>query len=1180
MLRKITVHGFKSFPDRTELQLGPGITAIVGPNGCGKSNLADALRWVLGEQNPRVLRSWRLGDVIFSGTETRRAMGQAEVRLLLEGAGDGAETEVVRRLARDGSSEYRLNGRQCRLKDVVDMFSGTGLSHTGYVVIGQGAIHDLASGKPEDRRVWIEEASGVAKVRLDKRETEGKLERARASIVRLDDLLLDLAARKTVLEEDRKLAGEYRRLTAQRRTMELATWLYQAEEESKKLVSLGRKLLKTQEDLQRGRETLPVLEQEFADLIAEREKQAFVRRQAMSERQDAASKLLELEKRREQARSQTGLLRREIDARVVRKGVIEKDLARIGQEEKTLKAALVEVQAQDRELAEKLDQARAERARSEALWKELSGKVIGARAEIAALTGELSSWQRKRDEVSRKLDGTQEQISLCRGNLITAQKDKGLKTRELAAIVDEISRREDDVRKTRHAAASVGEKAASLRASHQRATLKEKDFERTVSALSARKKLLEEMERKFEGYSRGPRTILEAAAQGRLNGVLGPVSGLLGASEEYIPALSAAIGGAAENIVVQTEEDAKQSIEYLKKVRGGRVTFLPLPLLRRRSMHGRAVGAMTSLKGVRALSEVVSCPKSLEPLVRYLLGNVVLADTIEVGLEFMKASGWVARVVTLAGEIIDPGGAMTGGEAPRHEVLFRRKQELAALGLDLGRASSELEEIRAQCNNLAQESAEALLQVAAAKERLTEQMGALDKALAKKQTLESDLESLEALMARTTRETDLLQENVKGLAEERDYLVNREKEIAGSIGSLQERLRDHEAAMDEIGKDDEDALSVLRNLSGHKEKTERQLFALTRRFESLSGERVTLERSLEEENKEILRQSGLLEQAQAQDREYSVKILDLDGQVKTLVGELVEVERREAHISETMAKLKENMERLDTEKGRLEGRIHETQEEIASLQKSFQDTCNLLSTQFGIGNFQEYEGPRMPRASGLAAIEELDMALSRMGSVNLRAEDDCKEVSDRIGFLTVEKEDVERAIEELLKAQVLVEKEIERRFITTFQKVAASFERVFSDLFGGGTGQLILAEETLGVEVEAQPPGRKHKHINLLSGGERALCGLALIFSVLSVRPSPLIVLDEADTSLDEANVVRFSRFLKRYSRETQFLVITHQKATMEVADLLYGVTMEEPGVSKVFSMRLDQSQNAAHRAP
>lgn len=1170
MLRKLSLHGFKSFCDRTEVTLGSGITAIVGPNGCGKSNLADALRWVLGENNPRVLRSSRSQDVIFAGTSTRKAMGMAEVKLLFDSIGGDSETEILRRVARDGTGEYRLNGKPCRWKDIVETLAGTGLSHTGYVVIGQGTIHELASGKPEDRRAWIEEASGVAKVRLDKRDMESKLEAARADIARLTDLAFELESRKKQLAQDKELAVRYKELSAKRRDLDLSMWLYQYDEENRKAASIARRLERYRAELRDAELSIPRLVEQEESLRQKRQPLEERILELQSRREAVAEELLAMEKKRDAARGQVMVLKRELEARTARKAAISRDLERLEAEERVLTDRHSAVKALYEEASLAVAQAEEKRQSSEAQRKELSDKVIKIRTEVVGLTTEQSSVQRSKEDLRRRLEDVRQERRTLVEHLAQSVREKERLDKELAASSAKRTEAGEQAAEAKKRQEELEVSAAQVKAQIDRELSAEKNLGARLSAVKARRKLLEDMERSFEGYSKGPRAVLEGRQQGILSGILGSVGELFSCEARYIPALSAALGGAAENIIVSDEAAAKGAIAHLKQGRSGRATFLPLSILRPRGLNPAAESALGRCQGVRPLISVISFPPEMESAARYLIGRIVLADTLDLALQFMRESGWSTRVVTLTGESVEPGGAISGGEAPRSEELFRRKHELAEVRENDRTLSSELEAVLSRRKSLERDLQFLNAQASDARIRATSAAAESARLAEVCRNLESQIRAVESQVKEREAREPVLKSREEGLAAELDHVVAREREIAEGMAERQERLAALEREMQESAAEDRQAEAKLRELIRRREEALSDLGAIQRRLEGLAGERVTHRRSLEEEEKEIARQGSLLESAELEDKELGEKISVLDRDVDALANEIASAESEREALTSNLSAVSAELQRLTRDKVSLAVRLEEAEAEVEANRKSLEEIVDLIEQEFGIRDVALLEHPRVSRAEGLPMAEELDNALRELGAVNLKAEEEWSDVSDRIDLLNTEKEDVLAAIDEINRAREIVEKEIETRFVQTFELVAASFREIFQELFGGGRGDLVLIEDSLGVEVIAEPPGRRQKHLNLLSGGERSLCGIALIFAILSVKASPLIVLDEADTALDESNIVRFSQFLKRYSEDTQFVVITHQKATMEAADLLYGVTMEEPGVSRVFGMRLE----------
>jgi chromosome segregation protein len=1170
LLRKISIHGFKSFCDRTEVAFGTGVTAIVGPNGCGKSNLVDALRWVLGEHNTRFLRCNRLEELIFTGTQRRKAMGMAEVRLLLDGVLDEGEWEIMRRFTRDGSGEYRINNKVCRWKDVYEGLLGTGLSHTGYVVIGQGTIQELAGGRPEDRRVWIEEASGVSRFRLSKKNVEDKLSAAARDIVRLNDLLAELEARKAALCSDWEVAARYHKLVNRRNDLEMAMWLHQEREESRRLQNLCRRLERYQSDIQESLSKEDVLKESIGPVEDDLRSTERVLKSCVNERESLAGNLLSNEKQRDSVRGKLALVSREIEARTARKTVLESDLEAMTGQEIELTEEREHVAKKYEESLGALSIAENERRTFETSWKTLGETVIDIRAGMVSLTGHLTELQRDRDDLRTKLEGKKrESIEIASRILSLEQHLSGLR-KDLAENSQHLARRVEAEEEIRAVCESLEKKIESLKVSLAKVSSARQTLEGQLSRAGARKRLLEEMEKSFEGYGKGTRTILAAKEQGLLYGIVGAVGELFSCDSKHVKALSAAVGGAAENIVVSDEESAKRAIAFLQEGKGGRCTFLPLNLLKPRGLHPRAAQALSTVRGVRPLISVVKYPESLRTCAEYLLSRVVLADTIDDALAFMKESSWVTRVVTMSGENIEPGGAITGGEAPRHEAIFLRKQELELLGARIKEESRELRGKQAQIRLLEEELSELLKRLTTAKE---------DWVLAKTQVsgLRNRISEIEKDVESSLIEIQKNQVKIAPLkiAEQRfasgiEELIAKEKTVLEEVSRKEDELIGYETQIKEYLSIDQNYSDRITNLSRDKEEVERRLAAIARRLESLKGERSSTQKILEEERKELARLEELKDELILEESSLKQSISSLDKRMGAVRTEISTLEAKLDSLRNTLNQKLGQIESHNRERASLESKIADGRTELENLQKSLSGTRQLIFSKYRIEKPGDYEHTRMNREEALKQIEEIEASIHLLGTVNLKAEKDYMEISDRIEHIQNEKADVEAAMEELGRTKEFIEEDIQKRFLETFHKVDESFQQIFRDLFGGGRGKLNIVEDTLGVEVIAEPPGRRQKQFNLLSGGERSLCGIALIFAILSVKPSPVMILDEVDSSLDEANVVRFAQFLKKYSKDTQFVVITHQESTMEAADIIYGVTMEEPGVSKIFSMRLE----------
>lgn len=1169
MLKKIVLHGFKSFSDRTEIVLGSGITAIVGPNGCGKSNIADALRWVLGEQNPRVLRCSKLQDLVFTGTESRKAMGMAEVRLLLDGVLGEKEREIVRRFYRDGQGEYRVNGKPCRWKDVVEALLGTGLSHTGYVVIGQGTIQDLAGGRPEDRRAWFEEASGVAKFRLDEREIEDKLSGARDSIVRVNDILAELLARQAQLEAERERARAYLELTSRREQAELGMWLYQFFEEERKIASLKKRLEKLGQDRIEKERLLEQQQARIREIDVSLEPLNARQRSLMSQTETVMNELAAIEKERDSLRGQSSFIDREMQSRAVRCQVLREEMDSLAKESEELGQALSVLKSEIVLRSEELTRVEAERLQLESTWRQYGEKAVSARSRAAELVSKQEELRLTQENLRGELDRTERQLVEISTWMSTASGQLKRYESEIQSMEAYLAKNAALLETARQRVLSLEMEEKRLRGELSSASSNESALSSRLASIKARKRMLEDMQRKYEGYGKGPRTVLEARDKGTLNGVIGSVGDLIWCDGKYIAALAAALGGSAEDIVTKDEVCAKEAIELLKKTRSGRATFLPLTLMKPRPIHPNAQAAIARCPGTRPLIEVLEFPMEVSSAVKYLVGRTVLADTVDVGLEFMKQSGWVTRVVTLGGEIIEPGGAMSGGDAPRQEAIFQRKQELANLIAEEERILNEIsraQELRQACEESLNKTRHSLDQakqeafkLEADKTRIAD---SLTRARSLKESLDKEIAQRNLKVAPLEETASLLRERMSEAEELRSQIVLEFSKVQDEVKEYEEKLRSYLSADRELSE-------KIQALSRERQRLQVQTSHVENKLQNISGEKASHERALAQEEQELDRLRTEKEKLDARAEELKTRMASLDLDAVKLKSESGDLARKISGLSEEKTALAGSISSITAELNQIAVKIDDLGLEIEALEKVHQETASVIKSKFNVEDPASLESAAMKKEDAVKLVERLEDEIRAFGAVNLKAEEEYRSLSERVDTMMEEKEDVEKAIEELAAARSSVQREIRNRFEDTFSQVQARFSEVFQELFGGGSGTLRLMEDSLGIEVIAEPPGRRHKQFNLLSGGERSLCGIALIFAILSVRPSPLIVLDEVDSALDGANVIRFSQFLKRYAKDTQFLVITHQEATMEAADIIYGVTMEEPGVSKVYGIRI-----------
>jgi len=1184
-LKRIEAVGFKSFADRIEMEFGPGITAIVGPNGSGKSNVADAIRWVLGEQSARNLRGLKMEDVIFSGSEKRRPISMAEVTLTLDNS-DGTlpvdynEVTITRRVYRDGEGEYLLNRVPCRLKDIHDLLEGTGLGKENFSIIGQGRIDELLNARPEERRLVFEEAAGISRYKNRKREALKKVEEAQSSLLRLSDLIAELEAQVGPLEERARQAElflEYdARLRGKKKELYRGEWL-EIQERLERLragVTAARSHIKELEEqlaqdeghLEENRRAVQSLEEELRQRQEEVNQAAQEGQRWQGELALLAEKLsgLTQEEEKLKAAGQENLAARkqlQEEMAVLNQRVEELALERAGLE--------VELEKVERGLGEIVSglaesEAALERQKSELI--DLLNEMAGVKNRLTSVSVDLENDRRTRE----RLLAEEEKIR-------QAQREKAERRRSLQEAVTHLKEllrgwREEEAKK-REAMARLEDELARLA---DRINLLQVKKEARVS----RWKVLEEMERGFEGYQKGPRTVLAAAGRGEpsLAGVLGSVASVIKTDARYERALEAALGGAQQYIITRDEGVARRAIEFLKKVDGGRATFLPLDTVTSRPLAREERERVLRAGAIGLALELVEFEEKYRPALAHLLERVVVTTDLETALAVGRATGFRLRVVTLEGDLLNPGGSLTGGSRETHGLGFLgRRREREALEKEIALLTQSLEETRAE-----------LLAAQSQKKSLEEEIA----------SLQLELRSAEMRQVGLEREEEGLAQEEARLEEELKYLrVNRE-ELAEEERRKREQISQDESLLARL-KEEEEGLKA--RLEGHQEGFREEAKRRETLQSRLTELKVEVARQRQEEaglktNLQVLRQrlEELRREQERRDQELQflaqrrqeIEVAEQSSRAELQVWE----QRRKAHEVE-LRSLEERRELLLKEGLRLEREIRSLRRSLegekGALQASEVEIARLEVTKDGLaeklrelgedpdrsGSGPEGKSPVRSREVLRQEIEELTARIEALGPVSLGSIEEFKELSQRLHFLKNQQLDLEKSREALLRLVDDLDREMKRLFAETFATVRVYFKEIFAELFGGGTAELKLEDpENLletGIEIIAQPPGKKLQSLSLLSGGEKALASIALLFALLRTRPSAFLVLDEIEAALDEANVERFVSYIQGLASRLQFILITHQKKTMEAAQVLYGISMEEMGVSRLVSLRL-----------
>ena len=1179
-LKALEIQGFKSFPDKTVLNFGEDVTAIVGPNGSGKSNISDAICWVMGEQSARSLRGAKMEDVIFGGTEKRSPVGFAQVTLVLDNSAhifpaiDSSEVMVTRRYYRSGESEYYINKQSVRLRDVNELFMDTGLGREGYAIIGQGRIDEILSIKSAERREIFEEAAGISKYRHRKEETERRLDRTEENLVRINDKIAELELQVEPLRDQAEKAKRYLLLRDELRTLEISVWLDKLEEIKTSAMRLQTEYsaaVKRKEEANGRLEALYQENETFSQRMQDNDlSQEQIRGEAAaleSQAADQESTIAVLRTTAQHSRESIDLLEKEMADQDSRSETIHQQM-----EEQRQRIADIDAGAKalETELEELLEQVRkaAERAGSaadevEALRaKETLAAAAAAdkKERLSALSAAVEQIEERRGTVSRDIEAAQAQQESARQELRGAK--RALEDAQDAAdaaknVIQGHTLRMDSRRKREETAAKA----------HLELTMEQ-------SNLDSRIRLLSEMEKEYEGFSKAVKVVMQAGEKRSLRGIHGPVASLIQVENRYTVAIEIALGAGMQNIVVDREEDAKGAISYLKQRDGGRATFLPLSAIRGEILRERGVENAPGFVGIA--SRLVHYDPQYENIFQNLLGRTVVAEDLDCGIAMARQYQNRFRIVTLDGQVINRGGSMTGGSVSRSAGILSRTNELSALRRRQEDLKGRLEAAQREKDEASRDLAAAryALEVAEGERRTAEDavlraQGEVSRCTALLENMERSLESLEGEKESLAQR---LADSRSQIEETRKEIAALEEQAAQLRRSVEEKLSGQSDLLTLSGQLSEEVAGKkekLAGLSAEREATGKALGDMEQVCRDMAGDRDQRLRRLEEYRKAI----GDTDEEIARRTETAASLRLQSGACKerleTLRQERLAMEQERSAMGQKIKTCNDEVLDAEREASRLEQKLSAGQwEEKQILDKLWENYE--LSHSAAMEQRIELEST----AKANRRISELRREMSSLGPVNVGAIEEFDRVNTRYTYLTGQRDDVEKAKGELTGIIEEITREMTAIFAEQFQLINQSFQETFVDLFGGGHATLELEdpEDILGcgIEIKVQPPGKTLKTITLLSGGEKAFVAIALYFAILKVHPTPFCVMDEIEAALDDANVVRYARYMRTISDKTQFIVITHRRGTMEAADVLYGVTMQEKGVSKMLTINLN----------
>ena len=1178
-LKALEIQGFKSFPDKTVLAFGSDITAVVGPNGSGKSNISDAIRWVMGEQSTRTLRGSKMEDVIFNGTEKRKGLGFAEVTLVLDNTErifqmEETEVAVTRRYYRSGESEYYINRRACRLKDINELFMDTGLGREGYSIIGQGRIDEILSVKSADRREVFEEAAGISRFRHRKEEAERKLERTQENLVRIDDKIGELELQVEPLRAQAEKTRKYNVLRDELKGLEISVWLDQLEHlraNSLKLKGDVEAAVRQRDGARDEVERLYAQSAALAEQMRDKDIQAEELRgkqSGMDEQVHSCENSIALLKRDIKNNSENAQrIRQELEQQEGRAGSIAAQiqdgrarLDQIGREMAACRTRIDELARTSREalgsagsLSEELDRLR-ERERLE------TASAGEARELLSALAAAAQELYDREEKLGQELQEQEDKAAQARQALEDAQKEL------------------DRVAEDRDAAKNViGGYQMRLQARQRKldqAQERHRRLQMDENNLSARIKMLSEMEKLYEGYSKAVKLVMGEAERGGLRGIRGPVASLIHVPDQYAVAIEIALGGAMQNLVAERDEDGKNAISYLKRRDGGRATFLPMNTIRPADFRDRAVEREDGFVGMG--DALISFDREYANIFSNLLGRVVIADSMDKAMAMARKFGHRFRIVTLDGQVLNAGGSMTGGSVSRSAGILSRANELErlnkqkdGLAADLKTASDELAKAQRELTAAQYELDAAAGQLREAEDAVLKWSERADSASVQLADLELRRQILAGDRAQVRRR---MEENTANTTQAKARIGELEGSAAALRSEGEAKAQGRTALQDKVSALNEESArhsAKLAGLEGEQSALSQSIGELERLRDDLSGDtanRTAMIGQFEQQNDYLLRriqeEEERLQRLRTASQEGTAAIRRLNDEKLTLEGRRNQADRQARDKNNEL----NNMER---EVANLENKASAAAVEECQLLDKLWESYELSHEA---ARAERVELESVPKAQ--RRIGELKRSISALGSINPDAVEEFARVNERYTYFTGQRDDVAKAKKELLDIIAQITGEMTAIFKEQFALIDQEFRKAFAELFGGGKAELLLddPEDVLGcgIEIRAQPPGKTIQHMSSLSGGERALIAIALYFAILKVRPTPFCVMDEIEAALDESNVVRYARYMRRMSGKTQFIVITHRRGTMEEADVLYGVTMQEKGVSRMLTIDLN----------
>ena len=1177
-LKSLTIQGFKSFPDKTVINFDDGITAIVGPNGSGKSNITDAIRWVLGEMSTKTLRGNKMEDVIFDGAHGRTAMGFAQVSLTLDNSDgslpiDFSEVTVTRKYYRSGESEYLINNSPVRLKDINELFMDTGIGRDGYSIIGQGKIAEIISGKSDERRQIFEEAAGISKFRYKKNESVRKLEQTQENLLRLLDILAELEERVGPLSEQAEKAKRYIELRDEKKSLEITLWLSEIDEIRDSRSKLENDCNTAHRDLDENEEKNNAIEADIDKKYAENQRIAV----KIEELRNSLSLISE---KIQNKNNEISLIKNDIEHNNELISRLSHDIeenrfkadeidASVSEKESEIKAIAAEIETLNTELNELLK-------KSESISEESKGtedKLQLLNSDILEKSAKLTDAKISQGYCENSIELLNEELNRLNEQLSDSDKDIEAVKTEKEEFADKLEEISDQMESCNNIISGYRLRMESAKSKIDKQTLIRDELQRTVEQKKLRINTLNDMQKHFSGFYDSVKAVMNASEHRILKGIHGPVSSVIRTEEKYSVAIETALGSQIQNIIVDNDNDAKAAINYLKNNRAGRATFLPVSTIK-----GNTV-SKSEFKGsgiIGVASTMVSCSPAYRQIVDSMLGRICIVDNIDNAVTVAKASGHKYRIVTLDGQVVNAGGSLTGGSASRGSGILNRQNEIEKLESELKNSASEFEKIDGALKELSEKYNADVAYIDGVNAQIKDME---DQQTAAKLRMDDILNRLNNAKENKNKLLTLIDENKKSVETKKQ---EKDKAIS-DIALLENEIQSLTQKADELSSDREEAAKERERTSLRLNDIKMDIMAKEKDSESV---RLAIEQML------MFKKERDVVVKQYQDEIASLQnaISDFENSIKTAENEIELFNTESENVNKEIASLIESRDGFEKVINALRAEAKELQQQRENLIREAERLDSKRDAVEGKYNtivmrlFDEYEltltdaQPLRIQIENIQKasqrVNELKGRIKRLGDVNIGAIEEYKSVKERYDFLSGQIEDLQKAKTDIEKVIVDLTQRMRTIFAERFKVINARFKETFIELFDGGNAELILTDPTdvleSGIEIKVSPPGKVIKNMASLSGGEQAFVAIALYFAILKVRPAPFCVMDEIEAALDEVNTVKFAEYMSRITGKTQFVVVTHRRGTMEGADMLYGVTMQENGVSKMLAINVN----------